>query len=227
MKPQRRLTFWNYWLAWISVNAIAWAVGFGLAQIYARVLYPDDSYIQLILGEVNYIWTRPLDSPIGSANYGLTMGAVIGLGQWYVLRRRLDIRWQWWLAATMLGFTLHGLLLGLDVNLLSGDQAALGDGLSRGQALLSIGVLCGGVVIVGIPQWLVLRQHLPKAGWWILASALGLLFASPDRSGGTNNLVGWFIVSLGAGAVFGIVTAFFLFFMMPVKKPMPDGFEEA
>ena len=26
--------------------------------------------------------------------------------------------------------------------------------------------------ILGVPQWLVLRHHVPKAGWWVLANAL-------------------------------------------------------
>lgn len=225
MKRQRSLSFWNYWLAWISVNAMAWTVGFGLAQIYARLLYPNDSFVQRILEEVNYIWTRPLESPPGSANFGVLLGAAVGLGQWYVLRRRFDIKLLWWLVATMFGFALHGLLLGLDVNLLGTDQTALTEELTQVQALRSVGILCTSVVLVGVPQWLVLRQYLPKAGWWILASTLGLLLASPDRSGGTGSLVGWIAVSLGAGAVYGIVTAFFLFFMMP-QEQQPAAVED-
>jgi hypothetical protein len=224
-KPQRRLTFWNYWLAWISVNAIAWTVAFGLAQLYARLLYPNDRFIRLILEDVNYIWTRPLESPLATTNYGLLLGAVIGIGQWYVLRRRLDIKWTWWLAATMLGFAIHGLTLGLDVSLLNGGQAGLAGEIGGEQALRSVGLLCGGVVLVGIPQWLVLRQHLPKAGWWILISAAALLLASPDRSGGAGSLVGWIAVSMGAGAVYGIVTAFGLFFLLP--QPQPQDEEES
>jgi len=214
-KPDKRLTFWNIWLGWIAANAAFWALGFGLAQIYARALYANDSYIRQILEQASYIWTRPLGSVVGTTNYGLMLGAAIGLGQWIVLRRRFDIEWLWWLAATMAGFALHGLSLGLGASVMGDQVTAAG-----------LGLLCGGVVVVGIPQWLVLRQHLPHSGWWILASAIGLLLAGPDRSGGTNSLMGWLFVSMGAGAAFGIVTAFFLYFIMPAKKPAAEEVEE-
>jgi len=226
MKRRRTLTFWNYWLAWISVNALAWTAGFGLAQLYSRLLYPNDSFIQSILQDVNYIWTRPLDSPVATANYGLMLGAAVGLGQWVVLRRRFDIKLLWWLTATMFGFALHGLILGLDTRLLSGDQVAgqvIADELTQTAALRSLGLLGSGIVLVGVPQWLVLRQHLPKASWWILASTFGLLVAGLDRTGGTSRFLGWIVVSLGAGAAYGIVTAFALFFLSPQRKIEREG----
>ncbi len=215
-KRNRKLTFWNIWLGWIAANAVFWTVGFGLAQIYARALYGGDSAIRRVLEGSNYIWTRPLDSPVATANYGLMLGAALAVGQWLVLKRRLDIRWPWWLAATMLGYALHGFLLSLSADAAAGDQVTLA----------SLGLLCGGVVLVGIPQWLVLREHLPNAGWWIVASAVGLLLAGPDRSGGTDSLIAWLAVSLLAGAVFGIVTAFFLYFMLPARTPLAEGVEE-
>jgi hypothetical protein len=214
-KPDRRLTFWNIWLGWIAANAAFWALGFGLAQIYARALYADDSFIRQTLAGASYIWTRPLGSVIGATNYGLMLGTAIGLGQWIVLRRRFDIEWLWWLAATMLGFALHGLSLGLSAGVMGDQVTAAG-----------LGLLCGGAVVVGIPQWLVLRQHLPHAGWWIVASAAGLLLAAPDRSGGTNSLMAWLFVSMGAGAAYGIVTAFFLFFMMPSRRLPEEDVKE-
>jgi hypothetical protein len=215
-RRRRRLTFWNIWLAWIAANAIAWTVGFGLAQIYSRALYANDSYIQRVLEGADYIWTRPLDSPVATANYGLMLGAAIGLGQWLVLRRRFDIKWQWWLAATALGFTLHGLLLGLSVG-----QTASGEVNDT-----ALGLLCASVALLGVPQWLVLRLHLKRAGWWLLGSFVGLVLAGPDRAGGTSSLLGWIAVSLGAGATFGIVTAFFLYFMMPVEPLVATTAEE-
>jgi hypothetical protein len=43
----------------------------------------------------------------------------------------------------------------------------LGGVLLAGPALVSVGL------VIGILQWVVLRQHLRQAGWWILASAVG------------------------------------------------------
>jgi hypothetical protein len=56
--------------------------------------------------------------------------------------------WLQWLAATTLGWVLGGMML----------------------AGLALGV--AGVVL-GTLQWVVLRQRLRQAGWWILASAGG------------------------------------------------------
>jgi len=65
--------------------------------------------------------------------------------------RRLPFGWTlWlqWLAVTTLGWVLGGLLL-------------------PGLALVTAGL------VIGILQWVVLRQRLPEAGWWILASTVG------------------------------------------------------
>ena len=214
-RKKRRL-IQGYWLAWIGANAVAWAVGFALAQAYARLLYPSDRFIESNLAEASYIWTRPLESPIASANFGLLLGVAIGLGQWLVLRRRFDIKLSWWVAATAAGFVLHGLLVGLDVNFITTNVEGE---LTRGSALGRVGLLCGGIFLVGIPQWLVLRSRYGQAGWWILASAVGLFFAAPDRSGGTDALAAWISVSLVAGVVYGLATAVSLALLTDPKKP--------
>jgi hypothetical protein len=33
-----------------------------------------------------------------------------------------------------------------------------------------MGLILG--TILGVPQWLALRRHVPKAGWWVPANAL-------------------------------------------------------
>jgi hypothetical protein len=35
-------------------------------------------------------------------------------------------------------------------------------------------------VISGIPQWLVLRRKVPRAGWWLVASCIGSLIGLLD-----------------------------------------------
>mgnify|MGYP001826418895 CR=1 FL=1 len=56
--------------------------------------------------------------------------------------------WIQWLAATTVGWLLGGVLL-------------------PELALVAAGL------VIGIMQWVILRQRLAQAGWWILASALG------------------------------------------------------
>ena len=76
--------------------------------------------------------------------------------------------WLQWLAVTAFGWILGGVLL---------------PGLAP---------VAGGLVI-GVLQWVVLRQRLPQAGWWILASGVG--WAG-----------GWTIVITLAPPEFGILT---------------------
>ena len=33
----------------------------------------------------------------------------------------------------------------------------------------------GAATIIAVPQWLVLRRHLKRAGWWVLATVAGVL----------------------------------------------------
>lgn len=56
--------------------------------------------------------------------------------------------WLQWLAVTALGWLLGGVLLPEPASVIAG-------------------------LVIGVLQWVVLRQRLPQAGWWILASAAG------------------------------------------------------
>jgi hypothetical protein len=96
--------------------------------------------------------------------FGGTIGASIGALQWLVLRRQLS-RAAWWVVTTALG-------IGLGFALVSAVSPAVSRVLGGGP---SYGFVNGGLVgtLVGTLQWLVLRQHGSRAGWWVLASALG------------------------------------------------------
>lgn len=89
--------------------------------------------------------------------------------------RRVDERWVlWaaWLLATALGWTL-----GWAVGPRAGEFVARPIGETG--AMLAAETLGGAVawgtlgLITGVAQWLVLRRYLPRAGWWVLASAAG------------------------------------------------------
>jgi hypothetical protein len=71
-------------------------------------------------------------------------------------------------------------------------------------------MLVGG--FLGIAQWLVLRRHLPNAGWWIPA-----------------NMIGWgvvgFTASLGVFTVLvypAVTTGVALYLLLPRTHPSPD-----
>jgi hypothetical protein len=102
---------------------------------------------------------------------GAAFGTPFGIAQWIVLRRYIR-RAGWWVLATTLGYIVVFLL---------GALFSPQDGtieLEPGQQVL-LGIVLGAAVAVpgAVLQWLlVLRNHTPKGGVWILASVLSWAF---------------------------------------------------
>ncbi len=115
--------------------------------------------------------------------------------------------WLWWVLASTVGWLL-GFLVGfigghaVEEILPSYGNAAIGAGLGAG---------------VGIMQWLILRRQVSRAGWWVLASIVGLAVApvvgtAVALAGGYSItpesfgvLVGWIVVAAVGGAMAGIM----------------------
>jgi hypothetical protein len=93
----------------------------------------------------------------------LLFGGVVGLSQWLVLRKVIQ-KSGWWILATGLGAAvglactnaIHRALVGISLYIVV---------IGLGFAVLGL--------LVGFAQWWVLRRHLKRTGWWILASAAG------------------------------------------------------
>ena len=121
-----------------------------------------------------------------------------GALQWLVLRQLIADA-AWWVpmsfaAAATVGILVFGLgRIDRDVAWVAGVVA--------------------GWILLGVLQWLVLHHQVPRAGWWVLANAAGLVVAIPvvglvswvsgvpaDDSVGT--IVRW----LAFGAAYGVVT---------------------
>jgi NhaP-type Na+/H+ or K+/H+ antiporter len=77
-----------------------------------------------------------------------------------------------------------------------------------------MGVVLG--TILGLPQWLALRHHVPKAGWWVLGMVVVFLGTSFLPAEGITLAVALvlllFVVAAGAlvGAVHGLVLIWLL-----------------
>jgi hypothetical protein len=90
---------------------------------------------------------------------GAATGAVIGLAQWLVLRRRLPLT-PWWIAVTAAGMSV-GLALGVGVFGID----------TTGAALPLRGLVTGAAI--GLAQYLALRGLTPRAPAWPAVVALG------------------------------------------------------
>lgn len=119
------------------------------------------------------IWILPSDLTL------LGLGVPIGALQWLVLRQHLN-QVGWWVLASGLGWAMGmGWVL-------------VGGAIPAGAGFLA-GTAAGATM--GIAQWIVLRNKLHQAGWWIPVSILGWTLA----------VLGFLGLSLD-GAMAGIVT---------------------
>jgi hypothetical protein len=82
-------------------------------------------------------------------------GVLVGLFQWLVLQGHISRPWRW-TAATFLGWTAGYILMFFAV--------------PQGFEMLN-GVVIG--LTTGIAQWMILRDEVHWAGWWIIFSIIG------------------------------------------------------
>jgi hypothetical protein len=115
----------------------------------------------------------------------VTAGLVIGVLQWVVLRQRV-LQAGWWILASTVGWAGGWAMVFALVPPDLGDLT---------------GVVLGATM--GTTQWLFLRGHFHRAGWWIVVSTLGW-------TAGLALLTGPLLVGAVAGAVTGITLELFL-----------------
>lgn len=163
------------WLQWIAANALGELLGLGT------------------VGSLGFLIASKFDESVSrgaTISFALLMimlgafeGAVIGWAQWLVLRRivnRLSIRD--WVLASLIGAVMAwtlGMLPSTIVNLGSQGQSTSLD-FSEVQIILLaslMGVILG--IILALPQWLVLRKYVVRAGWWFGANSLAWAFGMP------------------------------------------------
>jgi hypothetical protein len=127
---------------------------------------------------------------------GLVIGTSLGLAQWLVLRRRIAPV-GWWVVFSIIGF---GLGKALSEAVAPTTPALLGYGLS--------GALIGATV--GLAQWLILRQHVSRAAWWVPATILAWvagwsLIGLAETSSDLPTLAVYLVGAIGAAGA-GIIT---------------------
>ncbi len=149
LAPVRR-PGWRLWFLWLMAGSIGWGWPMDVGSF----------------GEGPFITISPslpaLNIPLyASVAAGAT---VVGVLQWLILRRYVR-RAVLWVPAS-LGAAAMGLVPVIAV------------GPSNGSLGLLVGVVAYGT-LAGALQWLVLRQHVARAGWWVLASTVGWVLALP------------------------------------------------
>jgi hypothetical protein len=206
MKAKGSQVGWGFGLLWVFLSAIGWCIGImmGFVAGYAPI---------------ELIGHTPLGEGLASCVHAIVLGAVVGILQWVVLRRRVPGagRWVW---ASIAGLAVAGGVGG----------AVLVAGASPGILAEVVGytlVVALGGAVTGMLQRPVLRGQVSRAGWWVLASTVGwglgmaVTVASIEVSEG-GYFPGGLLGSLAAGGVaFGAVTGGALVWLL--RQPVPEA----
>lgn len=153
----------------------------------------------------------------------LVLGSLAaGLIQWNAFWNRIKHAY-WWILATTLGWSLAGVLLALYITF-EGEFSGVMDRYGI-LVFFLVGAIAGAVI--GLPQWLVLRRKVPKAGLWLAASIVGWActfwaVAAPSQPGeGTlGSLIDPLIVALIGLLPMGMITgvAYAFLFTQPGQR---------
>ena len=181
---------WALWGKWTLANGLAEAVGLGATLVAGIAVFAG---LEPRIGAV-------ATGVIGVATGALVEGGVVGTAQWLILRGPLDgLPWRRWAAATAIGAGIAwalGMAPSVIIAMVSpaqgGSEAA---GFPEGLPLYALTAGLGFVTgpILAVAQWWVLRDYLPAAGWWILATACAWAIGMP--------LIYWGISLIPAGGI--------------------------
>jgi hypothetical protein len=127
----------------------------------------------------------------------------------YSLLRLYVPKMRGWILATMAGWLLVFAAMGLLTRVFEEAFLTLWNG------TLAFATIGG---MIGLCQWVFLRQRIPKAGWWILASALGWGLANLGRLTPVKN--GSALAQLLTTILFpAIVACFAWWYLLKPKNP--------
>jgi hypothetical protein len=164
----------DFWFRWVLASFLGFAVG-GVLGGFTMFAFRGDLWI------------------LGFALFGAMFGAAGGIMQWLVLRRYVA-RSGGWVLATAVGYTLAVIATAWIFDLPYSNLAVAG--------MVAFATVAG--IAGGIFQWFVLRRHVAHAGWWMLASTLGLIVGM-GLGGPVAMTVGQKGHELEATVVFGIL----------------------
>ena len=199
MNTERAQVGWGFWALWMLASSVGFAVILAVVGANVTVGFPR----WLILGVsvaysvgdvVGFAVSFGLAKVVVAVVVGTVVGAPLGIAQWLVLRRQIS-RAGWWVLATSVGVAVT-LVVGVSDREIGWFDLGL---------LARLAVL---VVPLGISQWLVLRRQIPRAGWWMLATIVGVTvtFAVVGAVDGPLGLtVGWVVGYTVGGTVGGAV----------------------
>jgi len=136
---------WGFWLRWVLASILGATVGVTIAGFAGSAM--GEGFASM-------------------GTVGVIFGALLGTMQWLVMRKYVTLT-GWWVLATAFGYFLAGIATEQWVF----RQIPYWElGIQPAVAFLGVGSIAGGTM-----QWLILREHVARAGWWVVASIVGLV----------------------------------------------------
>jgi hypothetical protein len=99
----------------------------------------------------------------------VAIGIAIAFAQWFSLKEHL-FQTKWWAVATAAGWLVGAVMATMATTFMS---RTVGTGMLRNAIALGIVGLS-----LGVAQWLILREQVPRAWWWVVANAAGWIGSS-------------------------------------------------
>lgn len=195
---------WSFYLLWILLTMFCVPIAFFLSLIILRI-------IVLFVGDfINVNGVQHItEDYLALYVFVPLMGLLTGVLQYELLRRYFP-RMRSWVAATVGGWLLGAFLI-----LTHGWLNPTNTVLSLDLAFLIMGLS------IGVGQWLLLRQRLPRAGWWIGANVVGWSILALVTNGNSMGQFGLFALGLLPACATALMLA------LLIKQVQPTGSQGA
>ena len=192
---------------WVLATAVGSCIGLWIA-LSAIVAYINGIISGIIVGTVIF-------------------GTSVGIAQWFVLKRSV-VNAEWWIIMNLLSWgigAVAAIVVGQIVwSTISGSESDPGF-VGLMWALLTIAAgLFGGLIAVGIVQWLILRHFFQRTWTWLFVVPFSWpagIFLATILTSPVPEL--WPVNSLIAAAVAGVIAGFLTYSSLSLALQRPKA----
>jgi len=146
-------SWWEISLLWVSANILSIFGGILLGTFLNDILWSSNFPPRVDGIIIDGVITNPIQRAI---IIGISIGSFKGFLEWLVLQR-YEAKWKGWLPISTLAWVIG---------------VTIAVGLPAINPHLEINALAGGTLL-GVIQWSLVRQFIPKAYWWIVCTVIG------------------------------------------------------